>query len=323
MDEASWLTCNEPAKMLTFLQHGLTPFLGVSMGPLPSASDRKLRLYAVACCRQVWDLLTDSAPCERCDGDGLSTGPPECRPCRYCSGIGRVNRSRRAVEVAERYVDGLATEEELRQAREDAFRASPHRRGSPETAAHDASCMWPQNGDYGCADAPTQAALLRDIVGCPWRPVGAKITESDVWICLCGVVFRSEDKSRTFEPCECGKWQWRQRTELDEWLTWEGGTVRKLAESIYQERAFDRMPILADALEEAGCTDETILAHCRGVEWCQKCLGSCKLTNHIFDEDGELTKHSTWRCECESGWMPLRGPHVRGCWCLDICIGRS
>jgi hypothetical protein len=44
------------------------------------------------------------------------------------------------------------------------------------------------------------------------------------------------------------------------WLTY---AVTDLAQVIYGERAFDRMPILADALEEAGCTNEEILAHCR------------------------------------------------------------
>jgi uncharacterized protein YjbI with pentapeptide repeats len=48
------------------------------------------------------------------------------------------------------------------------------------------------------------------------------------------------------------------------WLLWKDGTVHKLAQSIYEERAFDRMPILADALEEAGCTDWAVLDHCRG-----------------------------------------------------------
>jgi hypothetical protein len=48
------------------------------------------------------------------------------------------------------------------------------------------------------------------------------------------------------------------------WLTWNGGTVSKMARAIHNQRAFDRLPILADALEEAGCTDRDILDHCRG-----------------------------------------------------------
>ncbi len=48
------------------------------------------------------------------------------------------------------------------------------------------------------------------------------------------------------------------------WLTWSDGTVPKIAESISRDRAFDRLPILADALEEAGCDNADILAHCRG-----------------------------------------------------------
>jgi hypothetical protein len=61
------------------------------------------------------------------------------------------------------------------------------------------------------------------------------------------------------------------------WIAWQGGTIPRLAEAIYQERAFDRLPVLADALEEAGCTDREVLEHCRGP-----------------------------------------GPHVRGCWVLDL-----
>src|SRR5262249_41943220 len=46
------------------------------------------------------------------------------------------------------------------------------------------------------------------------------------------------------------------------WLTWNDGTVQKIAHAIYDERAFDRLPILADALEEVGCTNADILNHC-------------------------------------------------------------
>jgi hypothetical protein len=59
-------------------------------------------------------------------------------------------------------------------------------------------------------------------------------------------------------------------------------TVARLAQSIYDDRAFDRLPILADALEEAGCADAEILGHCRGP-----------------------------------------GPHVRGCWVVDLLLGKE
>jgi hypothetical protein len=46
-------------------------------------------------------------------------------------------------------------------------------------------------------------------------------------------------------------------------LAWQGGTVRELARAIQNERAYERLPILADALEEAGCDDADLLGHCR------------------------------------------------------------
>lgn len=64
--------------------------------------------------------------------------------------------------------------------------------------------------------------------------------------------------------------------------SWPTKTVAALAQAIYDSRAFDRLPILADALEETGCTDEEILSHCRGP-----------------------------------------GPHVRGCWVVDLLLGKE
>ena len=55
-----------------------------------------------------------------------------------------------------------------------------------------------------------------------------------------------------------------------------------LAQSIYDDRAFERMPNLADALDEAGCTSAEILNHCRS-----------------------------------------EGPHVRGCWVVDLILGKQ
>ncbi len=59
-------------------------------------------------------------------------------------------------------------------------------------------------------------------------------------------------------------------------------TVKALAEALYADRAFDRLPILADALEDAGCDSSDLLAHLRGP-----------------------------------------GPHARGCWALDLVLGRT
>ncbi|AWM42422.1 hypothetical protein C1280_28270 [Gemmata obscuriglobus] len=62
------------------------------------------------------------------------------------------------------------------------------------------------------------------------------------------------------------------------WLT---GAAVSLADAIYRGQAFERLPVLADALEASGCDDPSILAHCR------------------------------------SG-----APHVRGCWAVDLVLGR-
>lgn len=47
------------------------------------------------------------------------------------------------------------------------------------------------------------------------------------------------------------------------WLTWNGGCVRAIAAGIRARRAFDGMPVLADAIQDAGCENATILDHCR------------------------------------------------------------
>jgi len=63
------------------------------------------------------------------------------------------------------------------------------------------------------------------------------------------------------------------------WLT---SPVVTLAATMYESREFTPMPILADALEEAGCDNPDVLTHCRGP-----------------------------------------GPHVRGCWVVDLILGKS
>jgi hypothetical protein len=63
---------------------------------------------------------------------------------------------------------------------------------------------------------------------------------------------------------------------------WRTADTVGLARAIYDDRAFDRLPLLADALMDAGCADEQVLGHCRG-----------------------------------------DGPHVRGCWVVDLVLGKE
>jgi len=73
-------------------------------------------------------------------------------------------------------------------------------------------------------ESAAQASLLRDVFGNPFRPA-------------------------VVDPA---------------WLAWNDGTVVKMARVIYDEKQFDDVPLLADALEEAGCADDEILSHCHG-----------------------------------------------------------
>jgi hypothetical protein len=51
-----------------------------------------------------------------------------------------------------------------------------------------------------------------------------------------------------------------------DWLAWQGGIITVLARTIYEEQSFHQLPVLADALEDAGCADESLLAHGRSPE---------------------------------------------------------
>jgi ATP-dependent Clp protease ATP-binding subunit ClpA len=58
--------------------------------------------------------------------------------------------------------------------------------------------------------------------------------------------------------------EWGRRHPPDpSWLSWHEGAVADMAQAIGEERRWEDLPVLADALEEAGCTDQEILNHCR------------------------------------------------------------
>jgi hypothetical protein len=146
---------------------------------------------------------------------------------------------RQAVETAERYADDLLDEAAREAARREANQAIAGLRGSRARLAQAAADLLKPRVSVPAAVSVAerlrtgltahllparQCALLRDILTNPFQP---------------------------------------PRLHPD-WLTWRDGLVRKLAQAIYEERAFERLPILADAFEDAGCTEASILDHLRG-----------------------------------------------------------
>ena len=211
-------------------------------------SERKARLFACACCRKCYHLSKDQ-------------------------------RSKDALEAAEAFADGLIQYEHFsavatsaRDAEEDALVVYEHlsqeedRPNAYSKIIGTRLASWvmldtdPEDGVPILSSAISvagfavdsyenpkvadreQAAIIRDIFGNPFRPITIDNT----------------------------------------WLDWKDATIPKLAQAIYDERAFDRLPIFADALEETGCTNADILNHCRS-----------------------------------------DGAHVKGCWVVDLILGKE
>jgi hypothetical protein len=210
MTEAEWLDSSNPELMLQFLDG--------------KVSDRKLRLFICACCRRIWDQLRDE-------------------------------RSQRAVETAERYADGTATSRELAAARTPALRAARGRGADPAWAAYwavngsAARTVW--NGAAAAFEAEARSAALDARVG--------KGNESAAW----NVGWNTGLKGQAALLREIVGNPFRPVRLDPLWLAWNDGAVRKLAQAIYGSRRLADLPLLADALEESGCDDAELLGHCR------------------------------------------------------------
>jgi hypothetical protein len=151
--------------------------------------------------------------------------------CGCCAQLARTEEDRQTIELGERFADGMAGEVERRtawQAIEELKRAAIDIQNFQDMMA-----LWIR----GRPIAPDMSAsrgidqLARTLVG--ERSI-------DVIHCIFGNPFQP--------PRGPG---------------WDDARAIRLAEAIYEERAFDRLPILADALEEAGCQDALALEHCR------------------------------------------------------------
>lgn len=153
-------------------------------------------------------------------------------------------RSRQAVAVAERLADGLAAPAECAAAAQAAFDARDGLLSGRTTGGRSAVASAAFAAGYVLSDDETTPYWAALQASCAAAAGEARLVEAHDQILreLFGNPYRPVDLAAE---------------------TRHHAAVTRLAEAIYQDRAFDRLPILADALEEAGCRDEAILAHCR------------------------------------------------------------
>jgi hypothetical protein len=306
MTEQEWLACADPKPMLEFLAGPSSTQRKALHGrrvPLTTydhkrISERKSRLFACACCRRLWRVL-DEKHCQHLveygrvagsfKGLGLKEPPPDT--CH------------RAVELVEQSADALVSAEPFLPLSEaaDALHFP---------AGHYAACY---GEDWGPFDTELMASgAAAYAVYHLSRECGASVDAlgrtTGAFDCLQGVVWQTTQavaylKSTGFgEAVEGGDPQERvaQSALLREIVgnpfrpvsidpSWQTPTVTNLATAAYQKRSLPsgklqpaRLAVLTDALEEAGCTNADILSHCRSA-----------------------------------------GPHVRGCWAVDLILGKQ
>jgi hypothetical protein len=228
--EQTWLASSDVEEMCRKILGWLEYEGGVHV------STRKGRLFMVACLRRVWRVFKDE-------------------------------RTRKLVEGLESLCDGNITKDEwVRQweqagdppnpdALDTAF-CSPEER--PTACAMTA--LWHAGNDMLCGPAEDICVSYDTYVSAAWARDAAVNAESEelaqakLLRCIFGNPFQER-------PPKKGVRQWKK--ELRRWQTWNDGTVRRIAQGIYDERAFRRLPILVDALRDACCDDVDMIQHCR------------------------------------------------------------
>jgi hypothetical protein len=243
MTESEWLKATNPSNLLRWLQQ---------QGRL---SERKCRLFACACVRRVWHLLVDE-------------------------------RSRHAIHVVEQAdgQPGPASQAAAAAQAAAAVLAAGQARSAVAVAAQAAWGVLEQSSVWGSATAGQMAANAAATAAAIAVKFAARTG---------GAAGRPSAKRERAAQCRLLRCvfsdPWRAPPDVDpSWLAWNGGTVARLAQAAYDERLLpaatldpDRLAVLADALEEAGCADTDLLGHLRGP-----------------------------------------GPHVRGCWILDLLLAK-
>jgi hypothetical protein len=217
MTDAEWLTCGRPQPMLEYLRG--------------KVSERKMRLFAVACCRR-FALLS----------------------------AGLLDR---ALTIAEWYADGRIGEQARIAALTAVRNFGQDYDRDYETALTAAHLVGMDDESCELFDLCHIAALA--VCAALETPVaGVAVVEHLHRLPAEEGVSRAEEEAAQAELIrEIFGNPFREVCFERYWLWANEGTVRLMAQGCYDERAWDRLPILGDALEEAGCADSAILAHCR------------------------------------------------------------
>ncbi len=246
MYEDEWIGSTDAFKMLEHLRFEL-------WSSAENIDERKQRLFACACCRRIWELI-----------------PHE---------IGR-----EAILIAEAHADDHASESDIRRVTDslrdlpDPYFGSFGRFAEILRSEAGAESMVSVLEDHDQRDTAAllacySALLLPQFIS-PIAEAARSMTSSEKRY----EVAAEEQKAHCDLIREIFGNPFRHR-EFD--ARWKNETTQKLARSMYDDRTFQIMPILGDAIEEAGCTDDTLLSHCR---------------------DEGIT-------------------HVRGCWVVDSVLG--
>jgi hypothetical protein len=220
MTEAEWLACADPERMVRFLNG--------------KASDRKLRLFACNCARQVWDLLA-----------------------------GRLGRE--AVAASERYADGLAEEADLEAARR-----------ALTDWLNESFYYW-RSSNYSAEPLPALRAALATCHASPFRAAleaAKQIAQAAANRWARPVLMKAARRQAEAARGEQHRDSCRLLHDMignpfwpvaipPSWLAWHDGLIPSMARRMYHGRSFAELPVLADALEEAGCEDADLLGHCR------------------------------------------------------------
>lgn len=300
------MDCTTPIDMIYFLTTERIPDpLGSLTGgsvqdrEYPFINKRQLRLYDCACCRVVGHLFRTKSHRaldiveQHVDG---GQNPPQWlfdeMSATTREAIGQIGRNDETVMRMDETVMRMAAEIAVTDACKPERPVDGHLSPDSYTAAERLS-VW------DLVDGSTQASILREIVGNPFHTI---------------VMLDGADQITRHRPIDSEA----SRNEVVYNKVWFTSRVMSIAQTIYDNKQFEDMPILADALEEAGCTEYELLDHCRfgNKIHCFNCGGT-----GISSVDDDGTRSLCRRCGGTRFVRSARS-HVRGCWALDLILGK-